>query len=89
MFHDGPEKSLNEMLNKLEDFVNISGLKIDCKRHNLYGLAFKIDTTSIKTKLELLWDKQAFKLLGVNCNTDLTKLMEQNYTHKIRALDNM
>ena len=89
MFHDSPEESLNEMLNELEDFVNISGLKINCMRHKLYGLAFKIDTASIKTKLELLWGKQAFKLLGINCNTDLTQLNRTElYTQK-RALDNM
>ena len=30
-----------------------------------------------------------FKLLGINFNTDLAKMMEQNYTPKIRALEHM
>ena len=46
-------------------------------------------SSSIKTKWKLLWGKHPFKLLGINFNTDLTKMMEQNYTPKIRALENM
>ena len=39
--------------------------------------------------MEILWGKQIFKLLGINFNADLTKMMEQNYTQNIRALENM
>ena len=39
VFREGSEKSLNDMLKELEDFANISGLKLTLRRHNLYGLA--------------------------------------------------
>ena len=90
VFLDGSEKSFNEMLKKLEDFANISGLKINFEKTQLIWIGSKkFDTSSIKTKWKLLWGKQTFKLLGINFNTDLTKMMEQNYTPKIRALENI
>ena len=90
MFLDCSEKSLNEMLKELEDFANISGLKINFEKTQLVWIGSKkFDTSSIKTKWKLLWGKQTMKLLGINFNTDLTKMMEQNYTPKIRALENI
>ena len=90
MFLDGSEKSLNEMFKELEDFANISGLKINFEKTQLVWIGSKkFHTSSIKTKCKLLWGKQTFKLLGINFNTDLTKMMEQNYTPKIRALENI
>ena len=83
MFLDGSEKSWNEMLKELEDFANISGLKINFEKTQLVWIGSKkFHTSSIKTKCKLLWGKQTFKLLGINFNTDLTKMMEQNYTPK-------
>ena len=74
----------------MEDFANISGLKINFEKTQLVWIGSKkFDTSSIKTKWKLLWGKQTFKLLGINFNTDLTKMMEQNYTPKIRALENI
>ena len=90
MFFGGSEKSLNKMLKELEDFANISGLKINFEKTQFVWIGSKkFDTSSIKTKWKLLWGKQTFKLLGININTDLAKMMEQNYTPKIRALEHM
>ena len=90
MFLDGSEKLLNEMLKELEVFANISGLKINFEKTQLVWIGSKtFDTSSIQTKWTLLWGKQTFKLLGINFNTDLIKMMEQNYTPKIRALENI
>ena len=69
------------MLKELEDFANISRLKLTLRRHNLYGLAPK-NETSLKTKWKLLWGKQAFKFLGINFNTDLTRIMEHTINPK-------
>ena len=52
VFLDGSEKSLNE----LEDFANISGLKINFEKTQLVWIGSKkFDTFSIKTKWKLLW----------------------------------
>ena len=86
MFLDGSEKSLNELLKELEDFANISGLKINFEKTQLVWIGSKkFDTSSIKTKWKLLWGKQTFKLLGINFNTDLTKMMEQNSYIQIKS----
>ena len=63
VFLDGSEKSLNEMLKELEDFANISGLKINFEKTQLVWIGSKkFHTSSIKTKWKLLWGKQTFKL---------------------------
>ena len=91
MFLDGSEKSLNELLKELEDFANISGLKINFETTQLVWIGSMKYRHFFykKNKWKLLWGKQAFKLLGINFNTDLTKMMEQNCTSKLRALENM
>ena len=90
MFLDGSEKSLNELLKELEDFANLSGLKINFEKTQFVWIGSKkFNTSSIKTKWKLLWGKQTFKLLGINFNTDLAKMMEQNCTSKLRAQENM
>ena len=74
----------------MEDFANILGLKINVDKTQLIWIVSKkFNSSSIITKWKLLWGKHPFKLLGINFITDLTKMMEQNYTPKIRALENM
>ena len=34
---DGSEESLNETLHELENYANISGLKVNFSKHTLYG----------------------------------------------------
>ena len=88
IFLDGSEKSLNELLKELEDFAIISGRTVNFEKTQLVWIGSrKFDTNSIKTKWKLLWGKQSFKLLGINFNTDLTKLIEENFTPKIQALE--
>ena len=90
IFLDGSEKSLEELLKELEYFALISGLKVNFDKTQLVWIGSKkFDQTSIKTKWKLIWGKQTFKLLGINFNTDLSKMIKENYKPKIQALENM
>ena len=88
IFLDGSDNSLNELLKELDFFAAISGLKVNFDKTQLVWIgAKKFDTSSIKTKWKLLWGKQTFKLLGINFNTDLTKMTKENYMPKIQTLE--
>ena len=90
IFLDGSEKSLNELLKELELFARMSGLKVNFDKTQLVWIGSKkFDQNSIKTKWKLIWGKQTFKILGINFNTDLTKMIKENYTPKMQTLENM
>ena len=90
IFLDGSEKSLNELLKELELFARMSGLKVNFDKTQLVWIGSKkFDQNSIKTKWKLIWGKQTFKILGINFNTDLTKMIKKNYTPKMQTLENM
>lgn len=87
---DGSEESLHQTLEELEKFATISGLKINFEKTQLVWIGSrKFDTNTIKTKWKLSWGKQTFRLLGINFNTDLQKMIKENYTTKIEHLENM
>ena len=47
----------------------------------------KYSSDTIKTKWKLLWSGHKFKLLGINFNVDLEKMIEENYEIKIQQLE--
>ena len=90
VFLDGSEKSLKALLKELEYFARISGLKVNFDKTQLVWIGSKkFDQNSIKTKWKLIWGKQTFKMLGINFNTDLTKMIKENYMQKVKTLESM
>lgn len=85
---DGTEQSLNQTLSELERFSRISGLNVNFDKTQLVWMGSeKYSTRSIKTKWKLCWGKTTFKLLGINFNTDLDKMIQENYTEKIQQAE--
>ena len=84
VFLDGSEKSLKALLKELEYFARISGLKVNFDKTQLVWIGSKkFDQNSIKTKWKLIWGKQTFKMLGIDFNTDLTKMIKENYMQNV------
>ena len=85
---DGTETSLNQTLEELLKFSKISGLNINLDKTQLVWIGSeKFSTRSIKTKWKLLWGNNKFKLLGIHFNTDLGKMMKENYIPKITQME--
>ena len=77
---DGSESSLNETLKELEFFKNISGLKVNFLKTQVIWIGSKkYSQDSIKTKWKLKWEVNRFKLLCIQFDTDLSKMIEINY----------
>ena len=84
---DGTERSLNQTLVELSRFSKISGLNINFDKQLVWIGSEKISTRSIKTKWKLSWDSNQFKLLGILFNTDLDKMIENNYIPKVTQME--
>ena len=85
---DGTETSLNQTLQELDYFSRISGLNINFDKTQLVWIgAEKFSSRSIKTKWKLSWGKNSFRLLGINFNTDLEKMLKDNYTPRITQME--
>lgn len=88
IFLDGSSESLNHTLEELDRFAKISGLKINYDKTQLVWIGSKkYSTDTIKTKWKLLWGGCRFKLLGINFNVDLGKIVKENYDLKIQQLE--
>jgi hypothetical protein len=81
---DGSEKSLHNVLDVLNYFSLISGLKVNFDKTKLIRIgSLKYSTRSIKTKWKLSWGDTQFKLLGINFDVDLNKMCDLNYADKM------
>ena len=86
-FLDGSRRSLEETLQELELFADISGLKTNFdKTHVVWIGAKKYSTDSIKTRWKLSWGSTQFKLLGIIFNVDLDKIIGLNYDDRIKQI---
>ena len=89
-FLDGSKQSLEEILQELETFADISGLKTNLDKTQVVWIgAKKYSTDSIKTRWKLSWGTTQFKLLGVIFNVDLDKIVGINYKDKIAQVKNL
>lgn len=84
---DGSKTSLEEALNELAGFADISGLKINYDKTQVVWIgAKKYSTDSIKTRWKLAWGASQFKLLGITFNVDLSTMVTLNFADKILQL---
>jgi hypothetical protein len=87
---DGKEESLNETLNTLQHFSNLSGLNVNFEKTKVVWIGRqKYSSDSIKTKWKLKWKQQSFKMLGINFHVDLSKIIDLNYTEKLDQMEKL
>ena len=88
-FLDGSKTSLEETLQELDTFANISGLKTNFDKTQVIWIgAKKYSTDAIKTRWKLSWGTTRFKLLGITFDVDLDKMIGINYMDKIAQIKN-
>ena len=88
-FLDGSKTSLEETLQELDTFANISGLKTNFDKTQVIWIGAKnYNTDAIKTRWKLSWGTTRFKLLGITFDVDLDKMIGINYMDKIAQIKN-
>ena len=88
-FLDGSKTSLEQTLEELEKFAEISGLKTNFDKTQVVWIgAKKYSIDSIKTRWKLSWGANNFKLLGITFDVDLNIIIKENYYNKIKQIKN-
>ena len=86
---DGSEKSLQESLLELDWFAKISGLNINfTKTQVIWFGSKKYSTDTLCPNRNLSWGETSFKLLGINFDVDLEKIVKINYSERIVQIKN-
>lgn len=84
---DGSSESLSETLEELDWFAKISGLKINFSKTQVIWFGSKKYSTEILCEnRQLSWGKSTFKVLGVNFDVDLTKIIRINYEPYVQKM---
>ena len=79
---DGSESSLRQILQILEDFKGLSGLKINLLKCKAVWIGKnRFDNTILCEDLKLIWTNE-FRLLGIDFDSDLAK-MDTNFRLKL------
>lgn len=79
MILDGSEKSLQTLMSELESFYNMSGLKINqSKTQDVWIGSKKYSNHKFCQEIVLIWTIN-FKLLGIQYDVDLSKIIRMNY----------
>ena len=77
---DGTEDSLQDTLNVLEMFGNISGLQINTEKTQIVWIGKnKGSKVELKVDKELQWGGDNFSPLGINIAVDLRQVPSLNY----------
>ena len=80
---DGSEKSLRETIKELNNFYNISGLKINVSKTQLVWIGSKkYSSTKLCEDMNFQW-LHKFKLLGIDFDVDLSNIPKLNYDKKL------
>ena len=81
---DGSEDSLNEALLELDWYAKLSGLKINFSKTQVIWIGKKRYSKDILcSNRNLSWGATSFKLLGINFDIDLSKIININYDQRI------
>ena len=80
---DGSEMSLEESMIELNCFAEISGLKMNLSKTQVVWIgSMKFSQTTLCPNWNLDWGKNTFTYLGIDFNTDLTKMQKSNFEKK-------
>ena len=78
---DGSQHSLKAALNTLEIFGNMSGLRMNKDKTKMIWIGRKrFCREKLNIFANLNWEDTDFTLLGLKFSTDLSKILEMNYT---------
>lgn len=70
-----PDRSFFNLFSYLDTFASVSGYKINITKTQL--LSFKYEPNQLlKSKININWNLQSIKYLGVNVSKDLSKLYD-------------
>ena len=73
-----PENSILKLLSFLDAFGSVSGYKLNIQKTQILNFNYK-PSQNITSKIQIKWDLEHMKYLGVNIPKDLSKLYNLNF----------
>ena len=88
---DYDEKNLKEVIDILEKFQNVSGLKINVEKTEIIRLgSIKDSTETLLPEIKLNWNnKKKFTLLGITYDLNKQDITEENFIKARKKIDNL
>ncbi|RUA04563.1 MAG: hypothetical protein DSY43_06055, partial [Gammaproteobacteria bacterium] len=87
IYLDGEEASLRALMNTLNTFYQMSGLKVNTKKTKAIWIGkMRKNTDPICRDLGLTWAEDSFTVLGVKFNAELENITEINLEEKINKI---
>ena len=88
IFMDGTTGSLQHLLNTLEIFGSLSGLKINKTKTKMIWIGKKrLSRIKLKSDSQLDWGTNEFKLLGLEFNVNIENMPVMNYSKALLKVD--
>ena len=75
-----------KILDLLEDFRDISGLKTNVEKTIAYRIG-KIEQNEPTLQYDLTWKKLPIKLLGITISTNKEEIIKENFTDKLQSME--
>ena len=90
LFLDGSDKSLREILQILNTFYRMSGLKINVEKTGAIWIGSRSNSNDrLYTNFDLDWTQGPFKVLGVNFVSDIKNIWELNQQEVLNKAENI
>ena len=87
LFLDGSERSLRAAIQTLQEFAEISGLKVNCNKTQIVWIgSMKNSEVRYMRDSNFQWNPGIFKVLGVKFSTDISTISQINYDGKISEI---
>lgn len=87
LFLDGSERSLRAAIQTLNEFAEISGLKVNCNKTQIVWIgSMKNSEVRYLRDSNFQWNPGIFKVLGVKFSTDISTISDLNYDGKLSEI---
>ena len=84
------KESLDQIINTLDKFQIISGLKVNYDKTEILRIgSLKNSEAKLYTQKNLKWTNDPANLLGINVGTNLGEVTEQNFEKLIKKMENI
>ena len=90
LFLETTEKSLKNALNIITYYAKFSGLSMNIEKTKVVWIgSMKGSRQKLCQQYNLNWEQNTFTVLGVKFSTNLSEIVNLNYTEKIREIKNL
>ena len=90
LFLDGTEKCFKACVYCLEEFTELSGLKMNFEKTQIVWIgSTKNSETKFMRDKNFIWNPGIFKVLGITLSTNIKEIVPLNYSNKLKEIESL